>query len=122
MPAQSQIVCDPDAELVAIITADRDGVIRGWNAAAARIFGYAPAEAIGRTIDFLIPPEERGDHWHAYRRVIETNLINYSPEHVLDIEGVRKDGTRVHLDAMLIACHDGAGHIKAVTAEMREMP
>lgn len=107
-----------DADL-AIVSADREGIIREWNEVAALIFGYSAQEAVGRTIDFLMPPEERNDHWHNYRHAMETNIMNYSPDHILDIEGVRKDGTRVHLEAMLIACHDPAGRISRVTAALR---
>lgn len=122
MSFQIDISTEADDQLAAIVTADRAGIIRAWNSAAARIFGYTEREAIGQTIDLIVPPEERGDHWHNYRRVIDSNLINYSPDHILDVEGLRKDGTRVHLDAMLIACHDKNGRIIAITATLREAP
>jgi hypothetical protein len=38
-----------------------------------------------------------------------TGVLNYRPDHVLDIEGLRRDGPRVMLDAALIAIHDEAG-------------
>ena len=47
----------------AVIVADREGVIREWNEMAERIFGYSAAEAIGKTIDLLMPEAERADHW-----------------------------------------------------------
>ena len=50
-----------------------------------------------------------------------TNIINYSPDHILDVEGVRKDGSRVALDAMLKATRDASGHITAITAHLREV-
>lgn len=45
----------------AVIQADEGGVIAAWNAAAERLYGYAAAEAIGRPLDLLCFPEERGD-------------------------------------------------------------
>jgi PAS domain S-box-containing protein len=100
----------------AAIVADRDGVILDWNRAAEVIFGYSAAEAIGRSIEIVVPEEERADHWRSYRRVFATNRINYSPDHILDIEGVRRDGSRVPLDAMLKPMHDASGCIIAITA------
>ena len=106
---------------VAVVVADRDGVIREWNEMAERIFGYSATEAIGQTIDFLMPEAERADHWRNYQRVMTTNIMNYTPDHILDIEGVRQDGSRVPLDAMLTAIRDPSGRIRAITATMREL-
>jgi len=39
----------------AIIAADRDGIIRFWNPGAERIFGYIRDDAIGRSLDLIIP-------------------------------------------------------------------
>ena len=103
-----------DWQLAAVIVADRDGIIREWSVAAERIFGYSAIEAIGRTLDLIVPEEERADHWRNYRRVMATNIINYSPDHILDVEGLRKDGSRVPLDAMLTAAYDGSQRITAV--------
>ncbi len=105
----------------AVIVADRNGIIREWNGAAERIFGYQAAEVIGKTIDLLMPEAERADHWRNYRRVMATNIMNYTPDHILDIDGVRRDGCRVHLDAMLWAVRDPSGRISAITAIMREV-
>lgn len=98
------------------IVANRDGVILEWNRAAEVIFGYLAGEAIGQSIEIVIPEEERADHWRGYRRVFASNRINYSPDHILDIEGVRRDGSRVSLDAMLQPIRDDSGQIVAVTA------
>jgi PAS domain S-box-containing protein len=119
-PTSERLLAQIESELEAMIVADRDGIIQKWNSAAERIFGYSAAEAIGRTLDLVVPEEERADHWRNYRRVIATNIINYSPDHILDVEGVRKDGSRVPLDAMLKPTRDASGHITAITALLRE--
>ena len=115
---------EPVTEVIAaqaVIVADRDGVICEWNGVAEHIFGYSAVEAIGQTIDLIMPEEERADHWRNYRRVMATNVMNYSPDHILDIEGVRQDGSRVSLDATLTAIRDPSGRISAITATMREV-
>jgi PAS domain S-box-containing protein len=47
----------------AIIAADRDGIIHVWNPGAERIFGYAADEALGRSLDLMIPERLRQRHW-----------------------------------------------------------
>jgi PAS domain S-box-containing protein len=107
----------------AIVSADREGIIRGWNETAEQIFGHSAGQAIGQTLDLIVPEEERANHWRNFRRVMATGLLSYRPDHVLDIEGLRRDGTRVTLDAALIAIHDearGLGGLVGITAVIRE--
>jgi PAS domain S-box-containing protein len=56
----------------AIIAADRDGIIRFWNPGAERIFGHFSGEAIGRSLDLIIPERLQQRHWDAFRRTMET--------------------------------------------------
>ncbi len=121
MPEQESRAASSASEPLARVTADREGIIREWNAVAAEVFGYTAEEVVGQKIDLIMPEEERDDHWRSYRRVMETNVIHYTPDHILDIEGVRKDGSRVHLDAMLTTTRDASGRISAVTASLREV-
>ena len=104
----------------AIVSADREGVIRDWNDTAEHIFGYSAGQAIGQALDLVVPEEERADHWRNFRRVMATGLLSYRPDHVLDVEGLRRDGTRVTLDVALIAIPDEAGRLVGITAIMRE--
>ena len=104
----------------AVISADRDGVIREWNAIAEHIFGHKANDAIGQSLDLIVPTEERGDHWRNYRRVMASGVLNYRPDHILDVEGLRRDGTRVTLDVALIPIRDPTGRLVGITAVMRE--
>ena len=104
----------------AIVSADREGVIRDWNETAEYIFGHSAGQAIGLTLDLVVPEEERADHWRNFRRVMATGLLSYRPDHVLDVEGLRRDGKRVTLDVALIAIADEAGRLVGITAIMRE--
>jgi PAS domain S-box-containing protein len=104
----------------AVVSADREGIIRDWNATAEHIFGHSAGQAIGQSLDLVVPEEERANHWRNFRRVMATGLLNYRPDHVLDVEGLRRDGTRVMLDVALIAIPDEAGCLVGITAIMRE--
>src|SRR6266481_1264564 len=50
----------------AVVYADAEGVIRRWNRGASRIFGFAEAEAIGRSLDIIIAAGLRERHWQAF--------------------------------------------------------
>jgi PAS domain S-box-containing protein len=104
----------------AVVSADREGIIRDWNETAEHIFGHSAGQAIGQSLDLVVPEEERANHWRNFRRVMATGLLNYRPDHVLDVEGLRRDGTRVRLDVALIAIADEAGCLVGITAIMRE--
>ena len=104
----------------AVVSADREGIIRDWNETAEHIFGHSAGQAIGQTLDLVVPEEERANHWRNFRCVMATGLLNYRPDHVLDVEGLRRDGTRVMLDVALIAILDEAGRLVGITAIMRE--
>jgi PAS domain S-box-containing protein len=106
----------------AVISADRDGVIREWNAIAELIFGHAASDAVGQTLDLIVPAEEREEHWRNYRRVMASGVLNYRPDYILDVEGLRRNNTRVKLDVALIAIRDPAGGLIGITAIMREEP
>ena len=104
----------------AVVSADRNGIIREWNETAEGIFGHTAIDAVGQTLDLVVPMEERADHWRNYRRVMASGVLNYRPDHVLDVEGLRQNGTRVKLDVALIPIRDPAGYLVGITAIMRE--
>lgn len=56
----------------AIIAADVHGKIVLWNPAAQRIFGFTAEEAIGQSLNLIIPEPFRERHWAGYRRVMQT--------------------------------------------------
>jgi len=75
----------------AIIAAGADGSIVVWNPAAERIFGYTADEALGRSLDLIIPERFRQRHWDGYRQVMQTGHTRYGAE-VLRVPALHKDG------------------------------
>jgi PAS domain S-box-containing protein len=69
MEAPGPVAANPDA---AVVLADTTGTITAWNAGAERLFGYRAAEAIGRTLDVILPPDYREAHWTGFRRAMAT--------------------------------------------------
>lgn len=109
-----------DASGDAVVFADRDGVVRLWNRGAEEIFGYAASEAIGRTLDLIIPDKLRERHWEGYRRVMETGVTQYGRS-VLAVPAVRKDGTRRSIEFTVALVRDDAGGLLGIAAILRDV-
>jgi PAS domain S-box-containing protein len=55
----------------AIVIADKSGTIRHWSKGAETLFGYAPADVVGKTLDLIVPPEYRDQHWHGFQQAMK---------------------------------------------------
>jgi PAS domain S-box-containing protein len=75
----------------AIVAADVDGSIVLWNLAAERLFGYPESEALGQSLDLIIPERLRQRHWEGYRQVMQTGQTRFGAG-VLHVPAVHKDG------------------------------
>lgn len=104
----------------AMIFADGDGVIRLWNAGAEAIFGYRAEEAVGRTLDLIIPENLRARHGAGYRQVVATGVTRYGRE-VLAVPALRKDGRRISLEFTIVLLRDAAGELLGPAAIIREV-
>ncbi|KDP87711.1 hypothetical protein CF70_034955 [Cupriavidus sp. SK-3] len=105
----------------AIIATDREGVICLWNAGAERIFGYTASEAVGRSLDIIIPEGLRERHWRGFRHVMDTGDSHYGAGDLLSVPGIRKNGQRVSLEFSIVALKDAQGEIAGLAAIMRDV-
>ncbi len=105
----------------AIIAADRDGIIRVWNPGAERIFGYAVDDALGRSLDIIIPERLRQRHWIGYRKTMETGESRYSEGDVLSVPALRKDGTTISTEFTILALKDELGEMVGMGAIIRDV-
>ena len=110
-----------EAAADAIILADREGVTRFWNAGAERLFGFTPAEALGRPLDIIVPEPQRAQHWAGFSRVMETGESRYGAGEVLAVPGLRKDGGRISLEFTIVPLHDQAGRMEGMAAILRDV-
>src|SRR5258708_5141892 len=78
----------------AVIICDSDGLIRVWNAAAERLFGFIPAEALGSSLDLMIPERLRERHWAGYTKTMATGQTRYGQD-VLRVPAMHKDWTAI---------------------------
>jgi PAS domain S-box-containing protein len=105
----------------AILIADRDGIIRFWNAGAVRIFGFTSAEAIGQSLDLIIPDALRARHWEGYRRVMMSGNTRYGSGDVLAVPATSKDGRRISVEFTIIILRDDDGALTGVAAILRDV-
>jgi len=92
----------------AIMAADRDGMVIYWNRGAELIFGHAAAEAVGQSLDLIIPENLRGRHWEGYRQVMASGETKYTTG-LLSAPGMTKDGRRVSLEFSIVLLRDEGG-------------
>jgi PAS domain S-box-containing protein len=103
----------------AIIAAKPDGTIVLWNPAAQRIFGFAAEEAVGRSLDLIIPERFRERHWQAFQKVMSTGRTRYGSE-VLRVPAIHKDerSLSIAFTVALLFSHDGK--VDSIVAIVRD--
>lgn len=111
------VVGSPDA----ILYAERDGLIRYWNAAAERIFGFSAAEALGQSLDIIVPERLRARHWEGWDQVLETGVTRYGSGDTLSVPATRKDGSTLSVDFTIQMVRDEGGRILGFAAILRDV-
>jgi PAS domain S-box-containing protein len=104
----------------AIIATDRDGRIVFWNPGAERIFGFSAPEAMGQSLDLIIPENLRARHWQGFRHVMETGTSRYGHGDLLSVPGLNKDGRRISVEFTIVMLRDG-DRITGIVAVMRDV-
>lgn len=105
----------------AIVGTDRDGIIRFWNPGAARIFGFSAEEAIGHSLDLIIPENLRARHWEGFRQVMATGRSRYGEGDLLAVPGLTKQGTRISLEFTISMLRDLGGGVVGVVSILRDV-
>ena len=104
----------------ALVYADAGGTIRVWNRGAVRIFGFTEAEAVGQSLDIIIPANLRERHWQGYRETMRTGLTRYGDGQLLSVPAVRKDGARISVEFTIVPFTDASGQMTGIAAIMRD--
>ena len=114
----------------AIVVAAPDGVITLWNGGAEKIFGYSAAEALGQTLDLIIPEKQRARHWAGYDQTMASGVTKYG-DTLLKVPAVHRDGRRMSIEFSVALLRDtgdagtgdhGAdGKIVAIAAVIRDV-
>ncbi|MPZ23115.1 MAG: PAS domain S-box protein [Dehalococcoidia bacterium] len=100
----------------AMIFADRDGLIRVWNAAAEIMFGYSSADAVGRSLDIIVPDQFREAHWQGYDRALEAGETKYRGKS-LPTRAMKANGETLYVElSFAIICDEGGAVIGALAS------
>ncbi|HZP63322.1 MAG TPA: ATP-binding protein [Terriglobales bacterium] len=100
----------------AIISKNLGGIITSWNHSAERLFGYTAAEAIGKNITLIIPPERRDEE-----EVIIDRIRRGQPLEHFETVRCRKDGKRIELSLTISPVKDSNGRIVGASKVARDI-
>ena len=103
----------------AIIAADEKGLIVLWNPAAERLFGYTGQEALGQSLDLIIPERFRQRHQQGYERVMQTGQTRYGSD-LLHVPAVHKDGRTLSIAFTVSLLHTSDKQAHIITAIVRD--
>ena len=115
--ALAGLVADADD---AMIVADSSGVMRYWNRAAEAMFGYSRQDAVGASLDLIIPEQLRERHWDGFQRVMATGETEYAGR-MLAVPAIRSDGARISVEFTVTLLRDAAGRLWGIGAIMRDV-
>jgi len=105
---------------LAVIFGDREGIIRLWNSGAEAMFGYTAAEAVGQSMDMIVPEKHRAKHWEGYDRVVRTGVTKYGRE-VLAVPALTKSGRRISIEFNIALLHDETGQVIGAAATINDV-
>jgi PAS domain S-box-containing protein len=103
----------------AIVVADVSGAIKIWNPAAERLFGFTQAEALGNSLDLIIPERLRARHWAGYRKTMASGETRYAHD-VLRVPAVHKDGRALSIAFTVGLLLGPQREVKGILAVIRD--
>ena len=103
----------------AIIVADAHEKIIMWNPAATRIFGYTAEEALGKTLDLIVPERQRHRHNEGYSKSMETGTTRYGAS-LLKVPALHKDGSTLSIAFTVGMLFDDQHQANGVVAVIRD--
>ncbi len=104
----------------AIVLTNADGVIQIWNLGANKMFGYSPEEAVGQTLDIIIPDRFRDSHWDGFNNTMATGHSKYE-EDMLSVPAIKKDGSRISIEFTIVMSKDDQGIPTGISAIIRDV-
>ena len=105
----------------AILICDHAGTVRYWNVAAERVFGFRGTEALGVSMNLIIPERLRTRHWAAWEATMRTGVTRYGEGQLLAVPALHKDGRQVSIEFSIQLVKDADGQIEWVVAVIRDV-
>jgi PAS domain S-box-containing protein len=105
---------------IAILFADHEGKIRFWNKATETMFGYGADEALGQSLDLIVPEKQRPRHWEGYARVMTTGVTKYGSD-PLAVPAMKKDGSRISIEFNIVLLRAPTGELLGAAAMIQDV-
>ena len=102
-----------------VMASNASGAIILWNPACERLFGYTEADALGKSLDLIIPQRQQKPHWDGYHKTMETGITKYGND-VLRVPAVHKDGHTLSIAFTVSMLHTADGKVSAIVAVIRD--
>jgi PAS domain S-box-containing protein len=103
----------------AVVISDAEGNITLWNPAAERMFGFTQDEALGQSLDLIIPERLRGRHWEGYQKTMATGQTRYGND-VLRVPAVDKAGRALSIAFTVALLHSPTNELTGIVAVIRD--
>ena len=103
----------------AVVICDRGGVIRVWNVAAERLFGFTKTDALGKSLDLIIPERLRERHWAGFDKAMATGETSPGRD-LLRVPAVHKDGRALSIAFMVGLLFGPERKVTGIAAVIRE--
>ena len=105
---------------MAVLFADREGKIRLWNSGAETVFGYTEKEALGQSLDLIVPERQRQRHWEGWDNVMASGVTKYGRD-PLAVPAMRKDGSRISIEFNVVLVRADSGDLAGVAAMVQDV-
>jgi PAS domain S-box-containing protein len=118
---QMSIDCEQLVEVIgdAVVVADASGAINLWNPAAERLFGFTQAEALGNSLDLIIPERLQERHWTGYRKTMASGETRYGHD-LLRVPALHKDGRALSIAFTVGLLRGSQGETTGIVAVIRD--
>jgi PAS domain S-box-containing protein len=103
----------------AVVASDAGGAITLWNPAAQRMFGFTEKEALGQSLDIIIPQRQQQRHWDGYQKTMATGQTKYGND-VLRVPAVHKDGHSLSIAFTVALLYTPDKKVSAIVAVIRD--
>lgn len=103
----------------AVMVSDHNGLITFWNPAAERIFGFSAEDALGQSLDIIIPERLRERHWEGYYRSMASGETKYGND-LLRVPALHKDGSTISIAFTVALLRDESGALSGIAAVVRD--
>jgi PAS domain S-box-containing protein len=104
----------------AVIYAEAAGTIRLWNGAAAALFGYSAAEALGQSLDLIIPEHLKARHWQAFGAAMSSGVMRLQGRPAVT-RARHQSGRKLYVEMTFALVEEPGGHARGAVAVARDV-